>query len=107
MALHYDEVDSSRLAGHQIRKATDLGMLSSAQVQAATNVADLETDIDAAVVHAENEADKKVVKDGLDLAANLGDLTDALVQSATSVEDLADDTQATNDDRSFSPTTLD
>lgn len=104
---HADEIDSSRLAGHNIRKATDLGMLSSAQVQAATSVDDLQTDVDSAVVHAENEQDKKVVDDGLELAENLGDLNDTKVQAATSVEDLADDTQATYDDRSYSPTVLD
>lgn len=105
--LHADQIDSSRLGGHQIRKATNMGFLTSGQVQAATSVTDLQTDVSAATCHADEEAEKKVVNDGLELAEGLGDLTDTLVQSATSVEDLADDTQATYDDRSFSPTVLD
>lgn len=94
---HADEIDSSKLAGHNIIKATDLGLLSSAQVQSATSVDDLQVVVDAAVVHADVEQEKKVVDDGLELAENLGDLTDTLVQSATSVQDLVSDTQAGTD----------
>lgn len=99
MALHYDEIDSSKLGGHNVRKAADLGFLSSGQVQAATSVADLEAVVDAAVTHADLEGEKQVVNDGLDMGANLGELTDATVQAATSVEGLVDLTQAADDDR--------
>lgn len=105
--LHADELDSSALAGHQIRKATNMNFLSSAQVQAATSVDDLQANILAASAHADEIDEQKVINDGLTLAESLGDLTSAIVQAATSVEDLADDTQATNDSRSFSPTVLD
>lgn len=97
--LHADEIDSSKLGGHNIIKATDLGFLSSGQVQSATSVADLEATVNATVCHADVEQEKKVVNDGLDLASNLGDITSALVQSATSVQDLVSDTQAGLDGR--------
>jgi len=106
MALHADEIDSSKLAGHNIIKAADMGMLSSVQVAAATSVADLIADVDAAIVHADEEGEKKVVDDGLRLAENLGDLTDAIVQADATVQDLVDDTQADGDGRR-GPTVLD
>lgn len=97
--LHSDEIDSSKLGGHNVRKAADLGFLSSGQVQAATSVADLEAVVDAAVCHADLEGEKDVVNAGLDMGANLGELTDVTVAAATSVEGLVDLTQAADDDR--------
>lgn len=104
--LHADQIDSSALGGHNVRKAADLGLLSSVQVAAATNLANLEADVNAAVVHADVEQDKKVVNDGLDMGANLGELTDATIQAATTVETLVDLTQASGDGRR-GPTVLD
>jgi hypothetical protein len=95
--LHADESDSSKLAGHNIIKATDEGLLSSVQVAAATSVTDLQNDVNAAVVHADTEDEKKVVNDGLELAEGLGDLDDTKVQAAATVQDLVDDTQADGD----------
>jgi len=106
MALHADEIDSSKLAGHNIRKMTALGV-TSGQVAGATDHENFESTIDGIVVHADMEDEKKVVKDGLDLAYNLGDIDDTSLQAATTVEGLADLTQATDDEIQGGPTVLD
>lgn len=96
--LHVDELESSRLAGHQLRRAGDLTMLTDAQVVAATGKADLEADVLAATVHADERDNAFQVNKGIDLAAALG-VTDTVIQNATSLENLISNTEADGDGR--------
>lgn len=100
MPLHHaDDVDNSFLVGHNVRRAADLGFISSAQVVAATNTTDLKTACDAASCHADEEGWKHQVDVALDIGNALGDFSDANVQAATTIETLVDNTEAGNDDK--------
>lgn len=95
---HADEIDSSRLMGHNIRRADPLGFLTAAEVQAAATVDDLITTIqNKTTLHADLEGWRSQTERALTISEALGDLTDAEVAAATSVEDLVDQTSAEDD----------
>jgi len=95
---HADEVDSSVLAGHNIRRCDPLGFLTAAEVQAAATVDDLITTIQNKTdLHADVEGWRTHAERALTIAEALGDLTDAEVAAATSVEDLVAQTSAESD----------
>ncbi len=95
---HADEIDSSVLAGHNIRRSDPLSFLTAAEVQAASTVDDLITTIqNKSTLHADVEGWRTQAERALTLAEALGDLTDAEVAAATSVEDLVSETSASGD----------
>lgn len=95
---HADEVDSSRLMGHNIRRCDPLGFLTAAEVQAASTVDDLITTIQNKTdLHADTEGWRTQAERALTISEALGDLTDAEVAAATSVEDLVSETSAEGD----------
>lgn len=96
--LHADEIDSSRLVGHNIRRCDPLSFLTAAEVQAAATVDDLITTIqNKTTLHADVEGWRTQAERALTIAEALGELTDAEVAAATSVEDLVDQTAAEDD----------
>lgn len=91
MPLHSDQEFLNRTVGENIRLAGELGLLTDAQVVAATGVTDLKNNIDAnaATKHSDMQAYAVALKRALDLGKDDGTLTDAAVQAATGVTNLA------------------
>lgn len=95
--LHASEQNTSLLIGLNVRRAGIRDMyLTDAQVAAAASIDDLITNIEAAVVHSQYEADKQQVIRALRFGKANGDFSNARVAAATSVEDLVDLTYAEN-----------
>jgi hypothetical protein len=90
----------SQLAGYGVRRAGVVGILTNAQVVAATSAEDLEAIVQAgppATVHAEYEVEALMTDRSLKFGKALGDFSDTRVQAATSVEDLAEKTSAADE----------
>lgn len=91
MALHSDQEMLNRSVGENIRLAGQVGLLTDANVIAATSVADLKSNIDTNVAgkHSDQAGYAFGLKRALDLGKDDGTLTDAAVQAATGVDNLA------------------
>jgi hypothetical protein len=91
MPLHSDQEMLNRSVGENIRLAGELGMLTDANVIAATSVADLKSNIqtNALTKHADQQGYVFGLLRALDLGKDDGTLTDAAVQAATGVSNLA------------------
>jgi len=95
---HADEIDSSVLMGHNISRMEVLGLLTDADVAAASTVDELRTAIEtnSGSVHVDQDwsfqGDRAVV-----ISEALGDITDAIVAAASTVQDLVDETSADAD----------
>lgn len=89
----------SQLAGYGVRRAGVVGILTNAQVIAATSAEDLEALALAppAIVHAEYEVEALMTDRSLKFGDALGDFSDSRVAAATSVEDLAEKTSAVDE----------
>lgn len=91
MALHSDQINLNAEIGRNILLAGDAGLLTDANVIAATGVADLKASIDTNVAgkHTDQAGLAFALKRALDLGKDDGTLTDAAVQAATGVSNLA------------------
>lgn len=91
MALHSDQVNLNATVGENIRLAGELGLLTDANVVAATGVTDLKNNIDtnALTKHADQQGFAFGLKRALDIGKDDGTLTDAAVAAATGVDNLA------------------
>ena len=91
MPLHSDQENINIGVGNNIRLAGQVGLLTDAQVVAATGVTDLKNNIDAnaALLHSDQQIYAYRLKRALDLGYDDGTLTDAAVAAATSLENLA------------------
>lgn len=89
--LHSDQLAANADVGRNILLAGDAGLLTDANVIAATNVADLKASIDtnAATKHADARGIVFGLKRALDIGKDDGTLTDAAVAAATGVSNLA------------------
>lgn len=99
--LHAEYEQLSTLAGYGIRRAGVVGILTNAQVIAATSAEDLEVIVEAALpgtVHAEYAEEQIMTDLSLKRGKAIGDFSDSRVQAATSVEDLAEKTFAADGD---------
>lgn len=95
---HSDEIDSSVLAGHNISRMKVLGLLTDADVLAASTVDELITAIEAniATVHVDQDWSFQGER-AVNISDALGDITDAIVAAASTVQDLVDETSADAD----------
>jgi hypothetical protein len=91
MPLHADQINLNATVGENLRLAGELGLLTDANVIAATSVTDLKNNIDtnAATKHADQQGFTTMLKKALDIGKDDGTLTDAAVQAATGVTNLA------------------
>lgn len=97
--LHPENEIISAIAGYGVREAGVLGLLTDAQVVAATSAEDLETILDTmpGTVHAEYEFLALNARRSLEVGDALGDFTDARIQAATTVEGVAELTNAADE----------
>jgi hypothetical protein len=94
MALHADQHGASRMAGQALLRAKEAGLLTDANVVAATNVASLQTNITAASTHADQQPIKARLNRMLDIAFADDTLANTPLQAATTVSGAAGLTQA-------------
>lgn len=95
--LHHEYTALSRLGGYGVRRAGVVGILSNAQVIAATSAEDLEAIVEGdlpGTVHSEYELIRLETDLALKRGDAIGDFTDARVAAATGVENLAEATYA-------------
>lgn len=94
--MHSDQINISKVVGENIRLAGELGLLTDANVTAATGVTDLKASIDtnAATKHSDMQAFAVQLKKALELGRDDGTLSDAAVAAATGVTNLATLTQS-------------
>lgn len=92
--LHSDQQDLSRMVGGTILYEDETPYITDAQIQAATNVADLKTAVDNFVGHSDQVGLKAGIKRALDIGKDDTSLSDSNVQAATSAETLAANTYA-------------
>lgn len=101
LLLHEDARQLSALEGGNIRRTGVEGLLTSAQVVAATTAEDLVTDIEtnqaSGLVHEETYQDSLQSIKAIRVGAALGDQSDAKIQAATSVPDLVANTFAADE----------
>lgn len=98
--LHAEYDALSSLAGYGVRRAGVIGLLTNAQVVAATSAEGLEAILEAdlpGTVHAEYAVEQIQSDRALKFGDAIGDFTDTRVQAATSVEDLAEKTNAADE----------
>lgn len=92
--IHADAYYLDQLVGENVLGQNAFPLVTNAQIIAATNTADLKTNIDAYVGHSETEGFKPGVKRALDIGNADGSLSDANVQAATTAATLAANTFA-------------
>lgn len=91
MPLHSDQVNLDIMVGQNIRLAGQVGLLTDAQVIAATSITDLQNNIasNAQTAHSDVRGYVDRLQDALQIGKDSGVLTDAAVQAATGVTNLA------------------
>lgn len=91
MPLHSDQINLDADVGRNILLAGELGLLTDAQVVAATGVTDLKANIaaNALTKHADQQGYVFALQRALDLGKDSGVLSDAAVAAATGVSNLA------------------
>lgn len=100
--LHEDARKLSALTGYGVRQAGIDVLLTDAQVVAATTVADLIANVEAAVVHEEFYNQKLQTIKALRVGAMQGEYSDARIQAATTVAGLALETWLSQSDADLS-----
>lgn len=90
-ALHSDQVGLNIIVGENIRLAGRVGLLTDAQVVAATTVQSLKdaVDLNAGTAHSDVQGYVGRLKRAFDYGKDDGTLTDANIAAATSLENLA------------------
>ena len=99
--LHTEYDVLSTMDGHAVRRAGTVGIITDAQVVAATSADDLSTDAQNVpnTVHQEYQQwEPQQTQQALARGEAIGDFTDARVQASTSVESLAEKTNAADGD---------
>lgn len=97
---HVEYEEQSAMNGYGIRRAGTVGILTNAQVIAATSAEDLEVIVEAGLpgtIHSEYEVEQLNTDRALKFGDALGDFSDTRVAAATSVEDLAEKTKAADE----------
>lgn len=89
--LHADQVGLNLVVGENIRLAGQVGLLTDAQVIAATTVQSLKdaVDLNASTAHADVRGFVDRIKRGFDYGKDDGTLTDANIAAATGWDNLA------------------
>jgi hypothetical protein len=98
--LHVEYEEQSAMNGYTVRRAGIDGILTNAQVIAATSAEDLEAIVEAGLpgtIHSEYEVEQINTDRALKFGDALGDFSDTRVAAATSVEDLAEKTNAADE----------
>lgn len=87
--MHADQFGASRLAGDAIFKAGEAGILTNAQVAAATTASGVQTNIAATVTHADMAPLAARVNELIKIGINDATLNDTDLQAQTTVNGLA------------------
>lgn len=89
--LHSDQVGINLIVGENIRLAGQVGLLTDAQVIAATTSAELQSLIstNALTAHADVRGYVDRLQESIEFGKSDGTLTDANIQAATGVDNLA------------------
>jgi len=98
--LHAEYEEQSAMNGYGVRRAGVIGIITDAQVVAATSAEDLEVIVEAGLpgtIHSEYEVEQFNTDRALKFGDALGDFSDTRVAAATGYEDLAEKTEAASE----------
>lgn len=101
MPLHADQHGASRMSGDALMRAKELALLTNQNVADATTLAGLQTIINAASTHADQQPIKRRITNLMDIAYNDGTWANTPLQAATTISGLAGLTQANVSGRTY------